>query len=147
MEIAAVFGLNWKLLLIQAVNFGIVLFVLHRFLYRPLLHMIDERRLTIRKGVADAEEAARKLALASDESKRVIREAEVRGNKVLERATVAAKEKEAELLKAAEGRARIEKEEAKREAEATVVQAVEESQHEIARLAVLAAEKILRQKS
>ena len=33
-------GVNWQLLLFQAINFLILLFLLHRILYRPILRMI-----------------------------------------------------------------------------------------------------------
>jgi len=60
-EIAKVFGLDWKLLIIQAVNFGVLLLVLWYFLYKPVLKMLDERRGKIQKGVEDAENAEIRL--------------------------------------------------------------------------------------
>ena len=48
-EIIRVFGINWKLLAIQAVNFGLLLILLHRFLYKPLLKVIEERQMHIKK--------------------------------------------------------------------------------------------------
>lgn len=143
MEIAAVFGLNWKLLLIQAVNFGIVLFLLQRFLYKPILRIIDERRLKIQKGLSDAEQAAARLAAAEKESKAAIAEAAAHSRQMVERAEASAKAKEAEILKEAAVKVRRQEEEALREAELLKQQTIEESREEIARLAVLAAEKVL----
>jgi len=48
-------GINWKLLLAQAFNFGIVLIVLTLFVYRPLMKLMEERRKKIEGGVKHAE--------------------------------------------------------------------------------------------
>lgn len=143
MELAAVFGLNWKLLLIQAVNFGIVLLLLRKFLYKPILRVIDERRLKIEKGLSDAKQAGAKLTAAEQESKAALAAASARSNEMLARAETAAKAREAEILKETAVKARRYEQEAARKAEFLKQQAVEESREEIARLAVLAAEKVL----
>ena len=143
MELAAVFGLNWKLLLIQAVNFRILLFLLQKFLYKPILRIVDERRLKIQKGLSDAEQANAKLAAAEQESKAAIALAATRSNEMLQRAEAAAKAKEAEILKETAVKVRRQEEEAVRQAELLKQQTIEESREEIARLAVLAAEKVL----
>lgn len=54
-------GVDWKLLISQAVNFAILLFVLTRFVYRPLLKIMKERRDVIERGLRGAEEAATRL--------------------------------------------------------------------------------------
>ena len=43
-QLFAAFGINWKLLLIQGINFSVLLAILSYFLYRPLMKVIDERR-------------------------------------------------------------------------------------------------------
>lgn len=45
---------NWWTLALQTVNFGVLVWLLHRFLYRPVLRMIDARRAEVEKGYADA---------------------------------------------------------------------------------------------
>lgn len=50
-------GINWKLLLSQAVNFAILLFVLQRFVYKPLLAVIKKRNERIQEGLDKADEA------------------------------------------------------------------------------------------
>ena len=142
-EITTVFGLNSKLLLIQAANFGIVLFLLKIFLYQPLLKIIDERRLKIQKGLTDAELAAEKLATAEAHANKTIAEAATQSNKLLERAEAAAKAKEAQLLKETALKVRRQEEEALKQAENIKRRTIEESQEEISRLAILAAEKVL----
>ncbi len=47
-----------KTLLIQALNFGLLLAVLWRFLYRPLLAKMNERTEAIRKSLDEAQAAS-----------------------------------------------------------------------------------------
>ena len=48
-------GINPLNLVAQIVNFGILLFVLTRFIYKPILHLLDERAKKIQKGLEAAE--------------------------------------------------------------------------------------------
>jgi len=56
-DLFAAFGVNWKLLLVQAVNFGLLLSALTYFLYKPVLRMIDERREKVAEGVRTTQAA------------------------------------------------------------------------------------------
>jgi F-type H+-transporting ATPase subunit b len=55
MELLDKLGVDWKILIAQIVNFVILLAVLYRFLYRPVLKMMKERSVKIEKGVKQAE--------------------------------------------------------------------------------------------
>jgi hypothetical protein len=48
-------GILWWNLVFQIVNFLVVLWLLNRFLYKPIMKMLRERRETIAKGLAEAE--------------------------------------------------------------------------------------------
>ncbi|KKS92777.1 MAG: ATP synthase subunit b [Parcubacteria group bacterium GW2011_GWE2_43_12] len=54
MELLTKLGIDWKLLIAQAVNFLIVLAVLYRFLYKPLLKFLDERKRRIESSLTEA---------------------------------------------------------------------------------------------
>ena len=54
MELLSKLGIDWKLLLAQVVNFGMLLGVLAAFVYRPLLDLLDARRERIAKAMEDA---------------------------------------------------------------------------------------------
>lgn len=45
---------DWSTFALQTVNFAILVWLLHRFLYRPVLRLIDTRRAEIDKQYADA---------------------------------------------------------------------------------------------
>jgi F-type H+-transporting ATPase subunit b len=53
MELLTTLGIDWQLLLVQLLNFGILIVVLSVLLYRPVIRMIDDRRERIRKSMED----------------------------------------------------------------------------------------------
>ena len=48
-------GIDFWSLLLYLVNFGVIIYVLNRYLYKPLLRFLDERRETIRRNLEEAE--------------------------------------------------------------------------------------------
>lgn len=57
--VTELFGLNGKLFLAQLINLAVILFVVAKWVYKPLLKAIDARAHKIQKGLRDAEEAKR----------------------------------------------------------------------------------------
>ena len=143
-ELFAAFGINWKLLLAQAVNFGALLFILTYFLYTPILKMLDERREKIAQGVKNAEAADAKLAASTAEGKEIVGKAAADAAVLLSDARSSAGQKAAELVRQAELRADAVTEDAKARARETERQAIAASEKEIAKAAMLAAEKLLK---
>lgn len=83
-------GVNWKLLLAQLVNFSIVLLVLWRWVWRPVVKMLDLRSQRIEQSLKDAariEEETKALAAKRVE---VMREAERGAQAIITEATQAA---------------------------------------------------------
>ena len=146
-ELFAAFGLNWKLLLIQALNFGILLYVLWRFLYDPVLKMIDERRGKIAEGGQKAEAADRRLSEADSEGKGIIASAGKEAEALVSAAKSRAENQGAEILKKSQERAEAVLADATAKGEESKRQALRAGEKEIARAAMLAAEKILHEKS
>lgn len=79
-------GLNTFSFLGQVVNFLILLFILKKFIYNPILNKLDERAKTIKKGIKAAEanvkkqeemelEFDKKMTKASKEADKVIAQA------------------------------------------------------------------------
>lgn len=63
---------DWWTFALQTVNFAVLVWLLHRFLYKPVLRMIDERRAELDKQSADARAAEAKIKeqLAAIEAER-----------------------------------------------------------------------------
>lgn len=138
------FGIDWKLLIAQAINFGVLLAVLTYLLYKPVLKTLDERSALIKKGVVDAEEATKKLEEADDTVKARLQEAEGEAEGLVARARDEAGSERSRIVKEAEARASHIEKDAEARAKEAKEQALKESEREIARLAILAAEKAIR---
>lgn len=145
-EIAKVFGLNWKLFIIQIVNFGVLLLVLWYFLYRPVLNMLDARREKIEEGVRSAEKAHSRLAEIEGERTEVLKSATQEADTILSTSKDRAKEKATDLVNEATLRADSIVDGAQQRAEEMKEQALRESKEEIGKAAILAAERILKQR-
>jgi len=143
-QITSVFGINEELIIIQMVNFGLLLFVLHRYLYKPVLAMVDTRRAKIERGVRNAEQAEVELGQAEAEKARILREATLKGDELIDLAKKHALEEEHVLLKDAHRKVAHLLSEAERRALREREEMIKDSEREVARTAILAAEKILR---
>ena len=137
------FGIDWHLLIAQVVNFGILVVALTWLLYKPVLKMVREREHVVSKGVADAEESARRLASADDEAAARAMKADREAERVMAAAREAAKVEKERLVREAEMRAAALERDAAARAHEEIARQKRESETEIARLALLAAEKIL----
>lgn len=138
------FGIQPHLLLSQLVNFGILFLVLWYFLYRPVMRTLDERRAVIAKGVEDAQEASEALAGAGEKAQEITRSAETEAEGIVTRAREEAGSARDQIMKDAHDRAEGIEKDAQARAKEAHDQALRESEKEIARLAILAAEKAMR---
>lgn len=144
-EIIAVFGVNWNLLLIQAVNFGLVLIILYKFLYKPVLHMVDVRRQKIENAIHNAEKTEAELGLAESQKAHILSEATKKGDDIIDAAKKHAETEERLVMKDAHRKAVHLLNETERRLAREREEMIQKAEREVARMAVLSAEKILRQ--
>lgn len=144
MDALLAFGVNWKLLLIQGLNFGLLLLILYRFLYKPLFALLDKRQLAIEKGLKDAEAAAHEKEKVLAEKGAILASAREEGGRVADGIRKQATEAQIETFRGAQEKSMNIITEARARADAEREHLLRESEKEIARMAVLAAEKILR---
>ncbi|MFZ2303245.1 MAG: F0F1 ATP synthase subunit B [Minisyncoccia bacterium] len=143
-KLVAVFGINWKLLLIQGLNFGLLLAILYQYLYKPVLAMVDARRAKILRAIHDAEKAEVELGQAEFEKARIIREATQRGDELIDAAKKHAETSEITIMKDAHRKAVHLLNEAERRTNREHDEMMQKAEREVARMAVLTAEKVLR---
>jgi F-type H+-transporting ATPase subunit b len=89
-EISRQFGFNTANFVAQIISFGIVAFLLHKFAYKKVLAILEERRQRIAQGLADADKSKQQLAQAETEKQEIIRQANAQGEKLIEEAREAA---------------------------------------------------------
>ena len=141
------FGIDARLILIQVVNFGLLMAILTYFLYKPVLKVLAERQEKIAQGVKDAEEAGKAKAEATEEKKIVIAAANKEAEAMTSRAKEHAVVKADEIVAAAQVKAGQVAKDASLRAEEMKAAALKESEAEIAKLAILAAEKVLKERT
>lgn len=136
-------GIQWRLFVAQLVNFGIVLFVLWKWVFTPAMTALENRQKTIEKGLQDAEASSKALASASEEKESTIVSARQEAAKLVEGATLASEKIRKETLEktkaevaelVAQGKAKLAEEKDK---------IVIDAKSEIAGLVVSATEKVL----
>ena len=84
MEIIKNFGVNPILLAAQIINFLIIFFILKKFLYKPILELLNKRQTMIREGIRQAEESRIKLEKVVIEEKNILRLAQLQAKKVIQ---------------------------------------------------------------
>ncbi len=102
MELLDKLGIDWRLLIAQIVNFAVLLFVLHRFLYKPILGVLEKRRKEIEENERRTKLLTEKVEKAEREYEKRILEAEKKSQTILKKAEENAEKLKSELIE--EGR-------------------------------------------
>lgn len=145
-EILSVFGIDWRILIIQMINFGILLLILWWFLYRPVIKMLKGRQEIVKKGVEDAEKAGLELSNANLKKDEIVSEATHEADDIVSSARDHGKVKADEIVKEAQAKSEGILSDAALRGKEAQAQLLKETEKEVAQAAVLAAEKILREK-
>lgn len=112
MELIKEFGINPILLAAQVVNFLIVLYILKRLLYKPILQALKNREQTIKEGLKQAEEARLLLEKTAEKERKVLKEAQASARIILDDT----KKQRDEILRLAEDSAKKQAEQIIKEA-------------------------------
>ena len=91
-------GIDWHLLLAQAVNFFLLLTILRMFVYKPLLKVLHDRRARIEEGLIKADEADLRLHEVDEINKHKVKAAEAEAFAILKRTEGESKKLEAKML-------------------------------------------------
>ncbi len=101
-DILNLFGLETKLFIAQIINFAILLYILKRFLYKPIARILEERKNKIKQGLDDAENAKKALLDADNQKLSILKDAKKDADKILENTKISSenlKQKTAEDAK------------------------------------------------
>lgn len=142
MELLTNLGIDWRLLIAQLINFGVLLAVLYKFLYKPVLKLLHERTTRIEEGLKNAEVVDTKLREATAVYDAKVREARGEAQKILETTkkegealkaelTATAQKEATKILEAARARLAVEKEKIMHEAEHELSDLVEQATHHV----------------
>jgi F-type H+-transporting ATPase subunit b len=125
------------------VTFLVLLTLLAKFAWGPLLRSLDVRQETIRKSLADAEHARHELERLNKESEAIIRQARVDAETIVGASRADAERLRGELRDKARAEADGIMKNAERQIQLETARALEQIRHEAADLSVAIASKII----
>ena len=100
-DTAVRFGVDRPHFVAQCISFAIVAFLLHRYAYKPILTMLDERKKRIKESLDNAEKIKQELANTQTKTHEIMVQAGQEATKMIEEArAAAAKVQEQETQKA-----------------------------------------------
>ena len=126
------------------VTFLVLLTLLAKFAWRPLLQSLAAREETIRKSLADAEKARLELERLNQESEAIIRQARNDAEQIVGASRADAERLRGELRERARAEADGIIKNAERQIQLETARALEQSRHEAADLSVAIASKLIR---
>jgi len=95
------FGVDWPHFIAQLVTFLIVLWVLKRFAYRPLLDLLKEREDRIAEAMQKAEQIEKDRNKAQEEHRKILTDAQTQAQRLIDEArNVAQREGDKQLQQA-----------------------------------------------
>jgi F-type H+-transporting ATPase subunit b len=136
-------GINMGYLLVQVFNFLIILVVLNRWVYPPIVRLLETRRAKIAQGLEDARVAAEARENAEEEARRIIAEAQATANQRVREATERAEQAGRDAMAEAEGDIARTREAALDEARQERERVLGELRGQVAALAMAAAQKLV----
>jgi F-type H+-transporting ATPase subunit b len=83
-------GIQWPKLIAQLINFAIVMFVLWKWAYKPVLKMLELRRDKVAEAVTNADKIKAELAATEAKRQEVLNLANDQANKLIQEAREAA---------------------------------------------------------
>ncbi|OGP93494.1 MAG: ATP synthase F0 subunit B [Deltaproteobacteria bacterium RBG_16_48_10] len=138
-------GISLPLLLAFMINFIILLAMLGKFLYKPVLKMLDERAQKIKESMEWAEATKRDYEQAKAEVQRQIEKGRQEAQAIIAQALQKGEGFKEEAKKEAAGQAKAIVEKARAELEAERDRMVDDLRKEFVSLLILASEKVIRQ--
>ena len=112
----------------QILNFLIILYLLKRFLYKPVMDMIKKREDIIKEGLKDAEKAQLSLEKALEEEKKILVKAQDHAKQIIDDSKTQA----LEIQKEIEEKAKAQSEKILKDASAKIQEETKEAEKKLA---------------
>ncbi|MFH1193469.1 MAG: F0F1 ATP synthase subunit B [bacterium] len=144
MELLSKLGIDWKLLIAQIVNFLVLMAVLYKFLYKPVLKVLDDRKEKIDKAIKQAEEIEKNLFKSEAERSKALQEARNEAGKIIAETKEMSEKLKEELLNKTRLESSAILEQGRRELASEKETMFKELKGEVADMVKVAVEKITR---
>lgn len=98
-EFVTHFGIDAKLLLAQIINFSVVLIILRKFAYKPILKILHDRKAAIEQGIKMRSQAEKNLRESDEVRNRTLQKANVDALAIVTQAEQLGKTRQDEMVK------------------------------------------------
>lgn len=143
MELISKLGINLGMLIAQLVNFLLLLFVLKKFVYGPVLEKLEQRKAMIAKSVSDARNAEDTLKDIEKARAEMLEKTKSQSLAMIEAAATSAEEAKNSITESARREAQEIFEQSKLQIAREKEKMLKEASEELGKLVVKAAEKII----
>ncbi|MFA5995287.1 MAG: F0F1 ATP synthase subunit B [Patescibacteria group bacterium] len=144
MKFIGALGIDFKLLLANIANFVLLVYLLKKIAYKPILAFIQERTKKIVDGIKNAELAKTNLAQANTQREQILTSAHKEAQTIIDTAKTTAQQQADQLVET--GRQHSEKvlQAAQTQIANERSEALKHAKQEVADLVIMASEKVLR---
>lgn len=139
-------GIDWKLLVVQAIAFLVLVWILGKFVYPAIIKSIDDRRTAIEAGLKEAKESHEALEKAEAKIEKILADARKEADDILARSHQEAATMVAEAEGKAKQRAEQIVEDARAQLDADVAKARQALKTETVKLVATATEHVIHEK-
>lgn len=146
MEALTKLGINPLLLIAQIVNFLLLLWILNKFLYKPILKLFRERSSKIEDGIKTAETLKKQAAEADERHRQLIEEAKKEAHRIIEQATKLGDEEKKKIIEIANEESRKIVERTMQEIKAEKQNIMAEIKKEVGEMVVTLSADLIRKK-
>jgi len=136
-------GINLGYLLVQIVHFAIIFVVLRAWVYKPVLGILEKRRLNIAQGLEDARIAADARKNAEADAEKILSDAQRKASEVIREASERAEQAAREIKVQADADAAKARENAFAELEQERTRVLRDVRGQVGSLAIAAAHKLI----
>ena len=136
-------GINLTQIIFAIVNFLVLVAVLAKFLYKPFLAMLENRKATIKEAFDNAEAVNRRADEKMANYDKRIANVEAEGREIIKNAKIRAESQAQDIIDAANLKVSEMMRQAENNIERERMKALSEMKSQIAMLSLMAAEKIL----
>ncbi|MFW6189384.1 MAG: F0F1 ATP synthase subunit B [Planctomycetota bacterium] len=139
----SIININYTLLM-QCLNFGILLLILYGWLWDPILEFLDQRRRTVRENMQQTEQSKEEARKLQQKRREELEELRSERTEILDQARSTAEQQRSEIVEEARGEARRVREQTEERLQEEVRRARVSLQQEVAELAIELAARVLR---
>lgn len=144
-ESGSLIDVNPGLIFWTVITFVVLLLILKKVAWKPILEALDQREAAIKESLDKAEKAKEEAQKVLDKNQAYIAQAEEESKKIIDQSRVYAEKLKAQMISESKEQARKIVEDASAEIERKKEAAFNELKNQVAEIAINAAEKILRE--